>query len=159
VPPTTIPIASADGAAAAEAKAIIEGLTATAEINKTYLGTVQRIADFGAFVEILPGTDGLLHVSEIADYHVRDVRDELKEGQQLLVKVINIDNTGRIRLSRKALLQEEGGESGGEPRPPREQREPSEQREPRGDDEGEGGGNGENGGRRRRRRGPRGGDR
>ena len=71
---------------------------------------MQRITDFGAFVEILPGTDGLLHVSEIADYRVKDVRDELKEGQQVLVKVINIDPTGKIRLSRKALITpEEGG--------------------------------------------------
>jgi len=71
---------------------------------------VQRITDFGAFVEIMPGTDGLLHVSEIAHYRVKDVRDELKEGQQVLVKVINIDPTGKIRLSRKALITpEEGG--------------------------------------------------
>ena len=70
---------------------------------------MQRITDFGAFVEIMPGTDGLLHVSEIANHRVKDVRDELKEGEQLLVKVINIDPTGKIRLSRKALLQEEAG--------------------------------------------------
>jgi polyribonucleotide nucleotidyltransferase len=70
------------------------------------MGKVQRITDFGAFVEIMPGTDGLLHVSEIANHRVKDVRDELKEGEQLLVKVINIDPTGKIRLSRKALLQE-----------------------------------------------------
>jgi polyribonucleotide nucleotidyltransferase len=70
---------------------------------------VQRITDFGAFVEIMPGTDGLLHVSEIANHRVKDVRDELKEGQQILVKVINIDPTGKSRLSRKALLQEEAG--------------------------------------------------
>ena len=71
---------------------------------------MQRITDFGAFVEIMPGTDGLLHVSEIAHYRVKDVRDELKEGQQVLVKVINIDPTGKIRLSRKALITpEEGG--------------------------------------------------
>ena len=68
---------------------------------------MQRITDFGAFVEIMPGTDGLLHVSEIANHRVKDVRDELKEGEQILVKVINIDPTGKIRLSRKALLQEE----------------------------------------------------
>ena len=78
-----------------------------AELNKTYLGKVQRITDFGAFVEIMPGTDGLLHVSEIANHRVKDVRDELKEGEQVLVKVINIDPTGKIRLSRKALLNEE----------------------------------------------------
>ena len=81
-------------------------LTATPELNKTYLGKIQRITDFGAFVEIMPGTDGLLHVSEIANHRVKDVRDELKEGEQILVKVINIDPTGKIRLSRKALLQE-----------------------------------------------------
>src|SRR5687768_18238098 len=85
---------------------MIQELTATPELNKTYLGKVQRITDFGAFVEIMPGTDGLLHVSEIANYRVKDVRDELKEGQQVLVKVINIDPTGKIRLSRKALLTE-----------------------------------------------------
>jgi polyribonucleotide nucleotidyltransferase len=75
------------------------------------MGKVQRITDFGAFVEIMPGTDGLLHVSEIANHRVKDVRDELKEGQQVLVKVINIDPTGKIRLSRKALLQEEAGKA------------------------------------------------
>ncbi len=103
-------VASSDEAAAQKAIGIIQELTATPELNKTYLGKVQRITDFGAFVEIMPGTDGLLHVSEIANYRVKDVRDELKEGQQVLVKVINIDPTGKIRLSRKALLTaEEGG--------------------------------------------------
>jgi polyribonucleotide nucleotidyltransferase len=100
-------VASADGESAQKAIGIIQELTATPELNKTYLGKVQRITDFGAFVEIMPGTDGLLHVSEIANHRVKDVRDELKEGQQILVKVINIDPTGKIRLSRKALLQEE----------------------------------------------------
>jgi polyribonucleotide nucleotidyltransferase len=100
-------VASADGASAQKAISIIQELTATPELNKTYMGTVQRITDFGAFVEIMPGTDGLLHVSEIANHRVKDVRDELKEGEQLLVKVINIDPTGKIRLSRKVLLQEE----------------------------------------------------
>src|SRR6185369_4563508 len=130
-----INIASANLEQAEAAKQIIEGITAVPELNKTYLGTVQRLADFGAFVEILPGTDGLLHVSEIADYRVRDVRDELHEGQQLLVKVINVDPSGKIRLSRKAVLREERGESpdeerqpdvdrdgGREDRPPREDR-------------------------------------
>jgi len=102
-------VASADGESAQKAISIIQELTATPELNKTYLGKVQRITDFGAFVEIMPGTDGLLHVSEIANHRVKDVRDELKEGEQLLVKVINIDPTGKIRLSRKALLQEEAG--------------------------------------------------
>ena len=100
-------VASADGASAQKAISIIQELTATPELNKTYLGKVQRITDFGAFVEIMPGTDGLLHVSEIANHRVKDVRDELKEGQQILVKVIAIDPTGKIRLSRKALLTDE----------------------------------------------------
>jgi polyribonucleotide nucleotidyltransferase len=100
-------VASADETSAQKAISIIQELTATPELNKTYLGKVQRITDFGAFVEIMPGTDGLLHVSEIANHRVKDVRDELKEGEQLMVKVINIDPTGKIRLSRKALLQPE----------------------------------------------------
>jgi polyribonucleotide nucleotidyltransferase len=108
----SVNVASADEAAAQKAIAIIQELTATAELNKTYLGKVQRITDFGAFVEIMPGTDGLLHVSEIANHRVKDVRDELKEGEQILVKVINIDPTGKIRLSRKALLQDEGAAAG-----------------------------------------------
>lgn len=112
-----INIASANLVAAEEAKRAIEEITAVPEVGKTYLGTVQRIADFGAFVEILPGTDGLLHVSEIADYRVRDVRDELHEGQQLVVKVISVDPAGKIRLSRRAVLREERGEpdDGGPP--------------------------------------------
>jgi polyribonucleotide nucleotidyltransferase len=105
----TVNVASADGESAMKAIGIIQELTATPELNKTYMGKVQRITDFGAFVEIMPGTDGLLHVSEIANHRVKDVRDELKEGQQVLVKVINIDPTGKIRLSRKALLQDEPG--------------------------------------------------
>jgi polyribonucleotide nucleotidyltransferase len=107
----TVNVASADGESAMKAIGIIQELTATPELNKTYMGKVQRITDFGAFVEIMPGTDGLLHVSEIANHRVKDVRDELKEGQQVLVKVINIDPTGKIRLSRKALLQEEAGKA------------------------------------------------
>jgi polyribonucleotide nucleotidyltransferase len=108
-------VASTDEGSARKAISIIEELTATPEVNKTYMGKVQRITDFGAFVEIMPGVDGLLHVSEIANYRVKDVRDELQEGQQLLVKVINVDPSGKIRLSRKALLQEAdgGGEAGG----------------------------------------------
>ena len=98
-------VASADEASAQKAIGIIQELTATPELNKTYMGKVQRITDFGAFVEIMPGLDGLLHVSEIAHYRVKDVRDELKEGDQVMVKVINIDPSGKIRLSRKALLR------------------------------------------------------
>src|SRR2546427_2627983 len=106
-----VSIASVDETAARKAIAIIEELTATAELNKTYLGKVVRIVDFGAFVEILPGTDGLLHVSEMAAHRVQDVRSEVKEGDQILVKVVNIEpGSGKIRLSRKALLTEgEGG--------------------------------------------------
>jgi polyribonucleotide nucleotidyltransferase len=100
-------VASADETSAQKAISIIQELTATPELNKTYLGKIQRITDFGAFVEIMPGTDGLLHVSEIANHRVKDVRDELKEGEQILVKVINIDPTGKVRLSRKALLQDD----------------------------------------------------
>jgi polyribonucleotide nucleotidyltransferase len=127
-----INIASANLAAAEEAKHQIEQITAVPESGKTYLGTVQRIADFGAFVEILPGTDGLLHVSEIADYRVANVRDELHEGQQLLVKVINVDPSGKIRLSRKAVLREERGESPEEPAEQDSDRESRGNREDRG---------------------------
>jgi polyribonucleotide nucleotidyltransferase len=103
-------VASVDEASAQKAIAIIQELTATPELNKTYLGKVQRITEFGAFVEVMPGVDGLLHVSEIAHYRVKDVRDELKEGEQVMVKVINIDPSGKIRLSRKALLPQPEGE-------------------------------------------------
>src|SRR5580765_2922443 len=102
----TITIATADGDAAQAAIARIKSLTAEAEIGETYLGTVSRIVDFGAFVEILPGLDGLLHISEIADHRVRDVRDELKEGQQILVKCIGKEGN-KIKLSRKAIINEE----------------------------------------------------
>ena len=105
----TVNVASNDDESARRALSIIEELTATPELNKSYLGTVQRITDFGAFVEVLPGVDGLLHVSEIAHYRVKDVRDELKEGEQVLVKVINVDPSGKIRLSRKALLDKPAG--------------------------------------------------
>ena len=98
---------------AASRIAIIEELTATPELNKTYLGKVVRVVEFGAFVEILPGTDGLLHVSEMAHHRVQNVRDEVKEGDQVLVKVVSIDPSGKIRLSRKALLEEaQGGAAG-----------------------------------------------
>src|SRR4029077_15224279 len=106
-------VASSDGDSAARAISIIQELTATPELNKTYVGKVQRITDFGAFVEIMPGTDGLLHVSEIANHRVNNVRDELKEGEQVAVKVINIDPTGKIRLSRKALLTDGAAPEGG----------------------------------------------
>jgi polyribonucleotide nucleotidyltransferase len=95
-----------NGPAAEAALKMIRDVTATAEINKTYLGTVVRIAEFGAFVEIFPGTDGLLHISEIAEQRIRAVRDELKEGDQVLVKVLAIEGN-KIRLSRKAVLRDQ----------------------------------------------------
>jgi polyribonucleotide nucleotidyltransferase len=110
-------VASSDGAASERALAMIKELTATPELDASYLGRVERITDFGAFVEIMPGCDGLLHVSEIANYRVKDVRDELKEGEQIMVKVINIDPSGKVRLSRKALLAPDEGTSPREPRP------------------------------------------
>jgi polyribonucleotide nucleotidyltransferase len=107
-------VASNDEASAAKALQIIGELTATAEVGKTYLGTVSRLADFGAFVEILPGTDGLLHISEVAEHRIKDIRDELKEGDQVLVKVLAVEGN-RIRLSRKAILKEQRAKmSGGE---------------------------------------------
>ncbi|MBA2501639.1 MAG: polyribonucleotide nucleotidyltransferase [Pyrinomonadaceae bacterium] len=102
----TVSIATASGEAAKAAIDRIMGLTAEAEIGQTYLGTVSRIVDFGAFVEIFPGTDGLLHISEIAEHRVRDVRDEVKEGQQVMVKCIGKEGN-KIKLSRRAILREE----------------------------------------------------
>jgi polyribonucleotide nucleotidyltransferase len=102
----TISIATPSGAAAEAAVNRIRGITAEAEVGQTYLGTVSRIVDFGAFVEVFPGTDGLLHISEIADRRVKDVRDELKEGQQILVKCIGKEGN-KIKLSRKAVLRDE----------------------------------------------------
>ena len=110
-------VASADESAAQRAIAMIQELTATPELNKSYLGRVERITDFGAFIEIMPGVDGLLHVSEIANYRVKDVRDELKEGEQIMVKVINVDPSGKVRLSRKALLAPDEGTAPRDPRP------------------------------------------
>ena len=103
-------IASADGPSANKAINIIQNLTATPEVGKTYLGKVVRIADFGAFVEIFPGTDGLLHISEIAEQRIRQVRDELNEGDQVMVKVVGIEGN-KIKLSRKAVLRDKKGNS------------------------------------------------
>ena len=97
---------ASSGLAAENALKMIRDITATAEIGKTYLGTVVRIAEFGAFVEIFPGTDGLLHISEIAEARIRAVRDELKEGDQVLVKVLAIEGN-KVRLSRKAVLRDQ----------------------------------------------------
>ncbi|HET9408293.1 MAG TPA: polyribonucleotide nucleotidyltransferase [Candidatus Sulfotelmatobacter sp.] len=101
-----VKVASSDEASAAKALQLIGDITATAEVGKTYLGKVTRLADFGAFVEILPGTDGLLHISEVAEHRINDIRDELKEGDQVMVKVLAVEGN-RIRLSRKALFKEQ----------------------------------------------------
>jgi polyribonucleotide nucleotidyltransferase len=102
----TVHIYSADGAAAAKAMQMVSDIAAVAEINKTYLGKVVRIVDFGAFVELFPGTDGLLHISEISENRIRNVKDELREGDQILVKVIAIEGN-KVKLSRKAVLREQ----------------------------------------------------
>jgi polyribonucleotide nucleotidyltransferase len=110
-------VASNDEASASKALQIIRDLTATAEVGKTYLGKVTRLADFGAFVEIIPGTEGLLHISEVAEHRIKDVRDELKEDDQVLVKVLAVEGN-RIRLSRKAILKEQRAKMGGGEAPP-----------------------------------------
>jgi polyribonucleotide nucleotidyltransferase len=102
----TINIASSDEAAALKAREIIRGIVQEAEVGKLYMGKVRKIMDFGAFVEIFPGTDGLLHISQISDHRLEKVTDELKEGDEVLVKVLEIDRQGKIRLSRKEALRE-----------------------------------------------------
>ena len=126
-------VASSDEVGLTKALGMINDLTAVPEVGKTYLGKVVRLAEFGAFVELFPGTDGLLHISEIAEHRVKDVKDELREGDQVMVKVLGIEGN-RIKLSRKALLKEQrqklglpepGGDGGSEPaapRPPRQER-------------------------------------
>lgn len=101
-----INIAAADGEAAQKAIDIINNITAEAELGKIYLGKVKRVMDFGAFVEIIPGTEGLVHISQLSDKRVAKVTDEVNEGDEVLVKVIEIDKTGRIRLSRKEAMEE-----------------------------------------------------
>jgi polyribonucleotide nucleotidyltransferase len=105
-----INIASPDGESAKKAIEIINNITAEAELGKIYLGKVKRILDFGAFVEILPGTEGLLHISQISEKRIAKVTDEMSEGDEVLVKVIEIDKMGRIRLSRKEALREQEAE-------------------------------------------------
>src|SRR5260370_33668992 len=85
---------------------MIERLTEVSEVGKVYTGTVRRVEAYGAFVEIMPGTDGLVHISELAPYRVREVADIVKEGDEMTVKVINIDEGGKVRLSRKAVIME-----------------------------------------------------
>lgn len=99
-------IASTDQDGLKKALAMINDLTAVPEVGKTYLGKVVRLAEFGAFVEIFPGTDGLLHVSEIAEHRVKEVKDELREGDQVMVKVLGVEGN-RVKLSRKAVIREQ----------------------------------------------------
>lgn len=99
-----VSIAAIDEAAAKKALAMIEHLTEEVEVGKIYLGTVRKIVDFGAFVEILPGTDGLVHISQLAHHRVRSVSDEIAEGDQIMVKVLEIDKQGKIRLSRREAM-------------------------------------------------------
>jgi polyribonucleotide nucleotidyltransferase len=108
----TVNVASADSDAVRKALDIIKGLTTEPEVGAVYKGTVSRIVDFGAFIEIMPGTDGLLHVSEIAHHRVEKVTDELKEGDVVEVKVISMDRDGKIRLTRRELLPLPAGEEG-----------------------------------------------
>jgi len=107
----TITIAAVDSGAAKKAQGIIEGLTAEVEIGRIYEGTVLKILDFGAIVQVLPGRDGLLHVSQIANERVNQVSDYLKEGQQIRVKAIEADDKGRLRLSMKAAAADDAARS------------------------------------------------
>ncbi|MEQ6437395.1 polyribonucleotide nucleotidyltransferase [Comamonas sp. w2-DMI] len=132
----TITIASNDGAKADEAKRRIEEITAEVEIGKVYEGPVTKILDFGALVNLLPGKDGLLHISQIAHERVEKVADYLQEGQVVKVKVLETDEKGRVKLSMKALTERPAGMPEREPREPREPREyreraPRQNREPR----------------------------
>jgi polyribonucleotide nucleotidyltransferase len=108
----TVNVASSDSDAVKKALDIIKGLTAEPEIGATYKGSVQRITDFGAFIELLPGTDGLLHISEMAHHRVERVTDVMKEGDTVEVKVLSIDRDGKIRLTRRELLPLPEGEEG-----------------------------------------------
>ncbi|MFP5275785.1 MAG: polyribonucleotide nucleotidyltransferase [Acidobacteriota bacterium] len=141
-----VSVASSDAEGLKKALAMINDITAVPEVGKVYLGKVVRLAEFGAFVEIFPGTDGLLHISEIAEHRVKDVKDELREGDQVMVKVLALEGN-RIKLSRKALIKEQkaklaqqaGGETepaGGEqeaeaaPARPRQERHQFDERQP-----------------------------
>jgi polyribonucleotide nucleotidyltransferase len=108
-------ISAPDGVAAEKAKAMVEALTKSVQVGETYLGTVTRLMNFGAFVAILPGKEGLVHISQLAPQRVERVEDVVKIGDQIMVKVVEIDSQGRINLSRKAVLG--GGDEGGAPAP------------------------------------------
>jgi polyribonucleotide nucleotidyltransferase len=110
----TVSIASSNGLKAQQAIEIIEGLTASPEVGTIYMGTVKKIVDFGAFIEILPGTEGLCHISELTEGRVDNVEDVLREGDECLVKVLDVDRGGKIRLSRRAALAEQGEAEAGD---------------------------------------------
>ncbi len=112
----SVNVAATDEPSASKALKMIRDLLAEAEIGKTYLGKVVRLADFGAFVEIFPGTDGLLHISEVAEHRIRDIRDEFKVGDQILVKVISVEGN-KVRLSRKAVLRDQRAKAEAKPGP------------------------------------------
>jgi polyribonucleotide nucleotidyltransferase len=117
-----VSIASPSSEGVDQAIKMIRALTQEAEVGKTYLGTVRRIMEFGAFVEIFPGTDGLVHISDLANARVKKVEDVLKEGDEVMVKVVSVDRSGKIRLSRKEALAESG--AGGDHKAAAQQAEP-----------------------------------
>jgi polyribonucleotide nucleotidyltransferase len=106
----TVVIAAVDRQAGEAAKAEVEGIVAVPKVGQVYEGTVRSVRDFGAFVEILPGQDGMVHISEFSHKHVKDINDVVKVGDTLRVKCVRIDEMGRIRLSRKAILNPDGTE-------------------------------------------------
>ena len=114
----TVLISSNDEESARQAIKIIEDLTKEVEVGTVYTGKVTRLMDFGAFVEVLPGKEGLVHISELADHRVASVEDEVKVGDEIMVKVIEIDRMGRVNLSRRAVFQDEAGGEGAKPTPP-----------------------------------------
>jgi polyribonucleotide nucleotidyltransferase len=136
----TIAIASVDEKAAQKAMDIIGKIVEVPEVGKVYLGKVVKIAEFGAFVQILPGTDGLLHISQIALERIKRVEDVLKEGDEVMVKVLEVDKSGKIRLSRRELLKEAADKAGGAP--------PAAEAEAKPSGEAKSGGDGRRGGRK-----------
>jgi polyribonucleotide nucleotidyltransferase len=113
----TVRIAAVGGEAGERARQIIEDLTREAEVNRIYKGLVRKVVEFGAFVELFPGTDGLIHISELSDKRVAKVTDVVQEGDEVVVKVLSIDRDGKIRLSRRAAIGKQPGEIDREPPP------------------------------------------
>jgi polyribonucleotide nucleotidyltransferase len=105
----TVTIAAVGREAGEKARQIIEDLTREAEVNRIYKGLVRKVVEFGAFVELFPGTDGLIHISELSDKRVAKVTDVVQEGDEVVVKVLSIDRDGKIRLSRRAAVGKEPG--------------------------------------------------